>query len=117
MGDGKRMNKQQYDFFLEISKYPNIVQSYDDLAERLAVSTRTVRNYAAAISAYAAEIGIEEVIIQSHNGLSYTGSQEKTNRITARIVGGGFYKYRLSQDERILARMAVGGEAADIRAA
>lgn len=97
------INKKQRDLFQELSKYPNRNRSYQELADDLNVSTRSIRNYCAALEDYIREMGIASLIEKTSTGISYTGTAEQTQEIWSRIGGGSFYEYHLSPDDRILA--------------
>ena len=51
------LNKKQCDFFDEICRRPDVYRSYEELAAILQVSTRSIRNYCAAVADFAAESG------------------------------------------------------------
>ena len=97
------MNKKQCDFFEEVSRRPGSYRTYEELASLLHVSTRSIRNYCAVLSDYAAETGAGVILNLQPSGLIFVGSREQIQCIQSGIRGGGFYSYRLSQKERILA--------------
>lgn len=96
------MNRQLWGFFTELSCAPGRHRSYEELAEERGVSTRTIRNYTAALLESLREINLTHVVQQSERGLIYTGVPEQTAHILREISGSGFYDYHLSPEERQL---------------
>ncbi len=97
------LNKKQCDFFEEVCRRPGSYRSYEELAALLSVSTRSIRNYCAVLADFAAESGAGTVLNLQPSGLVFCGTREQVLCIQSRIRGSGFYAYRLSQEERILA--------------
>lgn len=97
------INKKQSDLFQELSRYPNQNRSYDELAELLNVSTRSVRNYCVSLEEYINGIGLSPLIERTTTGLTYIGTSIQTKQIWEHINKSGFYEFHLSPDDRILA--------------
>lgn len=97
------LNKRQCDFFDELCRQAGSYRTYEELAARLRVSTRSIRNYCAILTEFAAEVGAGTVLNLQPSGLVFCGSGEQIACIQAAIRGGGYYAYRLSQEERVLA--------------
>lgn len=97
------LNKKQCDFFIELSRCPGSYRSYEELAALLHVSTRSIRNYCTVLSDFAAQSGAGRVLHLQPSGLTFCATREQLACIQAAIRDSGFYAYRLSQEERILA--------------
>ncbi|MCU6746105.1 MULTISPECIES: BglG family transcription antiterminator [Lachnospiraceae] len=97
------INKKQSDLFQELSSCPNQCRSYDELAEILKVSTRSIRNYCVSLEEYITGIGLSPLIEHTTTGLTYIGTSVQTKQIWERINKSGFYEFHLSPDDRLLA--------------
>lgn len=97
------LNKKQCNFFDEICRRPDVYRSYEELAAILQVSTRSIRNYCAAVADFAAEIGAGSLLSLQPSGLTLCATREQILCVQSHIRDSGFYAYRLSREERIVA--------------
>ena len=95
------VNKRTCELLTILIRSPGQYFKYDELAHKLSVSTRSVRNYKKEVTAFLAEHGFAHLVQATSRGLSFTGSSSEGSLITSRLIDKDFYLYKLSPDERI----------------
>ncbi len=94
------MNKQTKELLNILLNSPNHHFSYENLAETLHVSTRTIRNYIQSVQTFLQDNGHGQALTVYDKGVSISGSPDLMARLQESMVDYAFYSYRLSPAER-----------------
>lgn len=94
------MNRQTNEVLTLLLNTPGQAFTYEILAERLGVSTRTIRNYVQSIEDFLRRQKKEDLLSVSRLGISIDGTQQEIEILRNAVVDQEFYLYCLSPDER-----------------
>ncbi len=94
------MNRQTSKLLTILLDSPGHFFQYEDLAERLGVSTRSVRNYIQSIQDFLKTQKLSSCLAVSDGEIAFTGSPEISETLLSAAVDNDFYLYRLSPEER-----------------
>ena len=94
------MNRQTSKLLAILLNSPGQFFHYEDLASRLGVSTRSIRNYIQSIQDFLKEQNLSASLDISNGGISFTGDSSESGLLLEAAVDNEFYFYKLSPDER-----------------
>lgn len=94
------MNRQTSKLLAILLNSPGQFFHYEDLASRLGVSTRSIRNYIQSIQDFLKEQKLSASLDISNGGISFTGDSSESGILLDAAVDNEFYFYRLSPEER-----------------
>lgn len=95
------MNKQTSELLTILLNYPSRHFSYEELASRFQVSTRSIRNYVQAIAFFLREHEKDALLSTSEKGVAFTGTSADSSFLLSNLIDEDFYLYKLSPEERI----------------
>lgn len=94
------MNRQTSRLLTILINSPGQFFHYEELAARLGVSTRSVRNYIQSIQDFFKSQSLSSILAVSDGGITFTGNAEEIGSLLEAAVDNDFYLYRLSPEER-----------------
>lgn len=94
------MNRQTSKLLTILINSPGQFFHYDELAARLGVSTRSIRNYVQSIQDLLKTQNLSALLSISDGGITFNGSAEEIGSLLEAAVDNDFYLYRLSPEER-----------------
>lgn len=95
------MNRQTSRLLTILLNSPGQFFHYEELAARLGVSTRSIRNYIQSIQDFFKSQKLSSVLTVLDGGIIFTGNAEETGSLLDAAVDNDFYLYRLSPEERV----------------
>ena len=93
------MNRQTSKLLAILLNSPGQFFHYEDLASRLGVSTRSIRNYIQSIQDFLKEQKLSASLEISNGGISFTGDSSESGALLEAAVDNEFYFYRLSPED------------------
>lgn len=94
------MNRQTSKLLTILLNSPGQYFHYEELAARIHVSTRSIRNYTQSILEFLEDQNMPSSLTVSEGGITFTGGPEESSRLLQAAVDNDFYLYRLSPEER-----------------
>lgn len=94
------MNRQTSRLLTILINSPGQFFHYEELAARLGVSTRSIRNYIQSIQDFFKSQKLSSILAVSDGGITFTGNAEEIGSLLEAAVDNDFYLYRLSPEER-----------------
>lgn len=107
------MNRQTSRLLTILINSPGQFFHYEELAARLGVSTRSIRNYIQSIQDFFKSQRLSSILAVSDGGITFTGNAEEIGSLLEAAVDNDFYLYRLSPEERaqiILLQLLINGD-------
>lgn len=95
------MNKQTSGLLTLLFHHPTRCFSYDELADRFQVSSRSIRNYIQTIRSFLRDGNRESLLSVSEKGVSFLGTYSDIAFLLDNMIDDDFYLYKLSPKERI----------------
>lgn len=94
------MNRQTSRLLTILLNSPGQFFHYEELAVRLGVSTRSIRNYIQSIQDFFKSQKLSSILVVSEGGITFSGNAEEIGSLLEAAVDNDFYLYRLSPEER-----------------
>ncbi len=95
------MNRKLCELIAILINSPNQYFRYDDLAQLMSVSTRSIRNYISSLIYFFSEHNIAHLIKISNKGIAFVGDNQDEKLMMSRLIDSNFYFYKLSSEERV----------------